>query len=366
MSVKEQMNLFSSPDSFALIRDAVADLLSRNMQPSANELLSFLESTFGWAVRYDLPDVIDAMEDDHKYTWAIREYLRSISKSGALFRALRGEGAPDQDVVSTIDALVQQSKRYRDTKAFSEMIDFIALFREYSPYNNMLVKVQNPSCTFYATAKDWQRKFHRNLIEDARPMLILAPMRPVLLVYDLDQTEGESLPVELLKFSQFEGEYKPDWLNKMIENAKSHRIKVDFKKLSSTLSGFATLDRDLSGLWKMRIAIHETLDGPSRLGVLCHELAHIFLGHLGTDKDLWWPSRSNLTRRAVEIEAEAAAYITMSRLGLSGSSAAYVSRYLGKGDLPPSVSIDLITKVSGYLDRMAREKVPVKRPTKEK
>ena len=32
--------------------------------------------------------------------------------------------------------------------------------------------------------------FGRKLKEDARPMLILAPMHPVLTVYELDQTEG--------------------------------------------------------------------------------------------------------------------------------------------------------------------------------
>ena len=76
-------------------------------------------------------------------------------------------------------------------------------FRDYAPYNNMLVRIQNPACGFYATANDWQKRFGRTLIEDARPMLILAPMHPVMLVYDLDQTEGSQLPAELENFSRF-------------------------------------------------------------------------------------------------------------------------------------------------------------------
>jgi len=52
---------------------------------------------------------------------------------------------------------------------------FVARFREYAPYNNMLVKVQNPSCSYYATEKNWNEKFKRSLKEDARPMLIIAP-----------------------------------------------------------------------------------------------------------------------------------------------------------------------------------------------
>ena len=64
---------------------------------------------------------------------------------------------------------------------------------------------------------------------------------------------------------------------------------------------------------KMRIAIHAELDPPSRYGVVCHELAHILLGHLGTDADYWWPSRMNLDHKTVEIEAEATAYIVTSQ-----------------------------------------------------
>jgi hypothetical protein len=51
--------------------------------------------------------------------------------------------------------------------------------------------------------------------------------------------------------------------------------------------------------WKMRVAIHDDLDGPSRLGVLCHELAHILSGYLGCDRDYWWPSRIDLSHHAI-------------------------------------------------------------------
>jgi hypothetical protein len=30
------------------------------------------------------------------------------------------------------------------------------------------------------------------------------------------------------------------------------------------------------------------LGEPSKYGTLCHELAHIYLGHLGADRDHWW------------------------------------------------------------------------------
>jgi len=126
-------------------------------------------------------------------------------------------------------------------------------------------------------------------------MLILAPMHPVMLVYDLDQTDGP-LPEGLKQFAQFEGEWKPRWLEQTVRNAAVHdRIRVSFKSLSSTNAGFAAVARG-TDRWKMRIVIHNELDQPSRSGVLCHELAHIYLGHLGSDKDRWWAGRSELDR----------------------------------------------------------------------
>jgi hypothetical protein len=113
----------------------------------------------------------------------------------------------------------------------------------------------------------------------------------------------------------------------------------------------------------MRIAIHDQLNGPSQFGILCHELAHILLGHLGTDSDQWWPSRLNLDKRTIEIEAESVAYIVTNHLGLEGSSAAYVSRHLMKGgEVPQSVSLDYVVKIAGHIERMATRKMQPRRP----
>jgi hypothetical protein len=191
------------------------------------------------------------------------------------------------------------------------------------------------------------------LKEDASPMLILAPMHPVMLVYDQDQTEGKQLPESLTNFARFKGEWNPKWLSHLVDNAEQRdRIQVQFKNLSSTHAGFATTQvRD--SIWKMRIAIHAELDEPSRFGVLCHELAHIHLGHLGTDSDFWWPSRRDLRHNAVEVEAESVAHVVSSRFGLEGASSVYESNHLkGSERLPEGVSLDMIAKVAGQIEEM--------------
>lgn len=335
------------------IREIVLELLSRTAQPTAWELLEFVEQQVGFKARWVMKVVLTDLADDRDLTKWARQYVLSLLRSGDLPKALECEVPPRKRIESTIDELLHSSLDYRNSEKFQELISFIARFKEYSPYNNMLVRLQNPTCTYFARQKVWYERFGRTLKEDARPMLILAPMHPVILVYDLDQTEGRPLPEELERFSQFEGEWDPIWLERVVTNAERHyHIKVDFKKLSTTYSGFATnaCDRDK---WKMRTVIHNGLDGPSCFGVLCHELAHILLGHLGCEGHHWWPSRMGINRHAAEIEAEACAYIVTTRFRLEGTSSQYLSRYLIEERLPGTVSLDMIAKVASRIERMA-------------
>lgn len=336
------------------------DLLSQRQQPAARELLETVEEKVGLEARWDVMTVVERLAESLTLTRANRDYLRSLIDDGSMAHALRGEAAPDRERISTVDELLRHSRVYRTSEAFREMVEFMSSFRDYAPYNNMLVRLQNPGCAFFATEADWRTRFNRNLKDDARPMLILAPMHPVMLVYDLDETEGPPLPQELENFAHFEGAWRAEWMTRLLENGRRLGIRIEFKALSSTLGGFATLARGTAP-WKMRIAVHDGLDEPSRFGVLCHELGHIFLGHLGADSDFWWPGRANLDRVAVEIEAEAVAFIVTKRLELEGSSAAYVSRYLTTAKVPAAVSMESIAKVAGHIERMARESIPIPR-----
>jgi hypothetical protein len=226
------------------IEAAIRDILFSNRQPSAWELVEQIESAFGWQSRWMIKDAAKALTKDSSLQNSCRQYLDALLERDELDQVLAGAESPRKDIQSGIDSLLRQSLAYRSSKAFQEMIDFMGRFKDYAPYNNMLVRIQNPSCSFYATEKDWFRRFKRRLKEDARPMLILAPMHPVLLVYDLDQTEGPDLPEELSKFASFAGEWKDEYLERTLGNAaKRDKIRIDFKRLSSTNAGFATIAR---------------------------------------------------------------------------------------------------------------------------
>jgi hypothetical protein len=341
--------------------------------PDARTLLAALEEneSIGWRARWALPlavarlrKQVEAFENEQE----LSEYLHLVLSDAALADAIRGEAEKEKEFKSTIDDLFRNSAAYRDSAAFQEMMDFCARFRAYAPFNNMLVRLQNRSCAFYATEKHWQDAFDCVLKEDARPLLILAPMHPVMLVYDLDSVENPPLPEKLRAFGSVEGQWDPARLPQLLDNAEKWAIRVAFKTLSTTHGGFATLVRKKSA-YKMRIAVHDGLDARGRYGVLCHELAHILLGHLGSDHDLWWPSRRDLDQRTVEIEAEAVAHIVLTRAGLKSASVPYLSSYVQDGTVPPTVSMDLITKVAGKIEDMSlhsKSAPKLKAPAKKK
>jgi len=272
------------------VKKAVIACLQKLYQPSAWELLEQVRKSEGDKLLFHLERAVSQLATDTGLSRMERSYLESLLQGGDLSDALNGIEAPGKRIASSVDQLLRQTGAYRSSRDFAEMLRFIARFRKYSPFNNMLVYAQNPSCAFFATAKHWHEGFRRYLKEDARPMVILAPRHPVLFVYELDQTEGPiPLPRELDQFSKFEGQWNPGLTKRVVDNAERYyRMRVDFKTLSSTHGGFATIDRRIGG-FKMRIAIHDGLDDPSRFGVLCHELAHVLLGHLDSDDDHWWP-----------------------------------------------------------------------------
>ena len=359
----KQLSLFE-----AGVVSLIEKLLMNPQQPSAAELIEICTQKSGTWVKEEIKGAALQLLDSKNLSEFQKLYLRHMIEDGSLDRAIAGENdyRDRREIETGIDRLLSKSMAYRRSDAFQEMITFIGKFRDYAPYNNMLVRIQNPSCGYYATASDWERRFERKIKEDARPMLILAPMHPVMLVYDIDQTEGKDLPAKLNNFGRFYGEWDVGWIEKLTENANRYKIRIDYKTLSISNAGFATnANRNIE--WKMRIVIHDKLDDKSRFGILCHELAHIFLGHLGGDKDLWWPSRMSLDHHSMEIEAEATAFIVTQQLGLEGSSDAYVSSHLRGGEsLPAGVSLDNITKVSGKIGQMSKGLITEPKPKREK
>lgn len=336
----------------------------QNEHGSAVEFVAAMERSFGTKIRMHLLELVRELASVEDLTKALREYLNVTLGEEVLREALGATPKPDEEKLSSLDELFSRSRILRSTEKFAEAIEFVSRFRDYSPYNNMLVYVQNPEAAYWATASHWRKAFGRQVKDDAKPMVILAPMTPVLLVYDLADTEGPPLPEWFIEPFATEGPFNESALATTIENCGRDRIQVEYKKYGQLHAGSAMHVPTGSDM-KVRIELNEELDPRGQYSTLCHELAHVYLGHLGSDRDKWWPSRLNLRRNQREIEAEAVGYIVCRRAGLTTRSAEYLAGYIRSVDELARISIDLIMKVAGLIERMGKAKLPP-RKTREK
>jgi hypothetical protein len=330
-------------------------------QGSPAELIAGLEEEVGWPARHLLPGVLAALRAQRDLPVAERKFLNYTLSDGAVSEALAEGAGPGAKHQSSLDELFARSRQYGRSKRFAEAVDFISKFREYSPFNNMLVFFQNPLATYFATASHWHKAFGRAIKDEARGLVILAPRTPVLMVYDIADTEGPPLPDKLQLFTRTSGPFNPMILERTLKNAERDRIRIERKAMGLLRAGFATA-RAREQDWKMRIGLRQELEPAAAYSVLCHELAHIYLGHLGADKDGWWPYRLNLPFAVTEIEAEAVAYIVCRRAGLHTRSAEYLSSFVEEEAGLESISLDLVSRVAARIEDMGRRWLP---PRKE-
>ena len=99
-----------------------------------------------------------------------------------------------------LDQLLEDSRLYKRSKDYKELLEFVVKLRNFAPFNAMLLQVQKPGLSYAASEKDWLERFGCRLKVGARPLLILWPFSPVALVYDVMDVEGGSLPRDVATF----------------------------------------------------------------------------------------------------------------------------------------------------------------------
>jgi len=342
----------STTQTEAIVRDWIA-----RRQGSTAELIGELEQRVGWEARLQLLEALDKLRGDKSLAPAARKYLIYTLNAASVREALAEGLDPNAEHQSSLDDLFARSKLFRNSSRFAQAVEFLSRFRDYSPFNNMLVYLQNPMTTYFATAKHWKTAFGRTVKDEARGMIILAPRTPVLVVYDIEDTTGPALPHKLDVFGRAAGPFDPAVFQRTLENCRREKIDVERKPMGRLSGGFATM-RVSDSRWKMRVGLSDQLDDASAYAALCHEVAHIFLGHVGPDKDGWWPFRSNLTNGVAEIEAESVTHIVCSRGGLRTHSAEYLSSFLEDNEDLDAISLDLVSRAAGRIEDMGRRLLP--------
>ena len=275
-----------------------------------------------------------------------------------------------------IDELFSLTHQYKSSKQYNELMTFVARFRFYSPYNAMLVHVQMPGATFVAPASRWRDRYKREIIPGARPIVILQPMGPVMFVFDVIETEptedAQKLPYEVDNPFRTSGGKILRGLPRIIDNGKRDGVRVTRALQGSQGAGYIRrVDKGLgisqkfqSGLDSNRdpimvdipvgydLLVNSKHTREEQYATIVHELAHLYCGHLGSPNPQWWPSRVGLSTDVAEFESESVTYMVCRRLGIDSRSAEYLAGYLGGHGEVPSISLELVMKAAGLIEKM--------------
>jgi len=222
------------------------------------------------------------------------------------------------------------------------------------------LNVQKPGLRFAASQRDWEIKFNRIVKEGARPLVILWPFSPVVFVYDVDDTEGEELPRDIADAFRARGSMSDRLMERFITLLLKKGIDTQLIEYGDGHAGHIKRpqhdlvinqqSKDKAEKPDYLIRLNKSHDANVQFATLTHELAHLFLGHLGRDKFLKIPDRVRLTHEEQEIEAESVCYIVCHRNNVMPNSEQYLSDFVGEYLQVERLDIYAILKAAGQVE----------------
>jgi hypothetical protein len=253
-----------------------------------------------------------------------------------------------------LDALLTDSRLYHKTADYKALLDFVVRLRNFAPFNAMLLQVQKPGLTYAASAADWRIRFGRKPREGARPLLILWPFAPVALVYDVVDTEGRDLPADVASFFA-RGPIREIEIERFRELTNNKNIlwadldAGDAQAGSIRCTKRAANDKESN---TYRVFINKNHAAAVQFVTLAHELAHLFLGHLGADHALGVKDRSELPHRQEELEAESVAFIVCERNGVESRSKTYLANFVNQNTTVGNLDIYQVMHAAGQAETL--------------
>ncbi len=284
-------------------------------------------------------------------------FMKDLFDIDNLFSENNNEGKKDHQPIkdeklSSLDDLFQRSMHYKSSRNYTEALKFVIKLRNVAPYNAWLLREQNPNITYVSNAYDWSSRFNREIKADARAYVILKAFGPVDFVYDVKDTIGDELPTDIQTNFRANGIINSDIVSATLRCCQKKGIQVDYdKSLHNRLAGWAKHSKLNQ---QQHIVINAEHSPEVQFSTLCHELAHLMLGHLGNFHNCECKERWNLLTDAKEIEAESVSWLVCKRLNITTDADRYLGGYFGDNDqeLLQNISIDNILTTAGRIESM--------------
>lgn len=290
----------------------------------------------------------------------------------------------------SVDALLASAGRYGNPEDYRALVQFVGRLPTYSPFNRMLVHIQDRGAVYVATSSRWRSEFGRAIRPGARPIIVLQPRGPVMVVFDVRHTEPfvenpRPVPTSVtdpiaIGYTTTEAEIRRRW-ERIAHNAIRDGIRISFADHGGHSGGSTTLRHDSSillqrpnrgrgavgteverFLLRYDVVVNGNLSLRDQYTTLVHELAHVYCGHLGSPNEKHWPSRPTEPLEAREVEAESVVHMLVSRVDPAVEMGDYIKGYLNEaGVVPPRVSLNAMTKAAGQIEEMGEGWLPARK-----
>ncbi len=112
------------------------------------------------------------------------------------------------------------------------------------------------------------------------------------------------------------------------------------------------MDDNDTEVTEYRIHINRNHDPAVKFATLAHELGHLFLGHLGSDRKRNVPERSALRYSQQELEAESVAYLVCERNGVKSKSQTYLSNFVNANTTVDQIDVFQVMRAAGQVETL--------------
>ena len=292
------------------------------------------------------------------------------------------------------ERLEQGVKEIFTSERYTEYLNTMSKFHNYSFNNTLLITMQKPEATLVAGYQAWQKKFNRHVKRGEKGIQIIAPtpvrekqeiekidpdtQEPIIgedgqpetevvemiiprfrvaTVFDVSQTEGE--PIAELEVPELTGSVQfYDTFMQALQNISPVPIRMmnvegDAKGYYHQTEKYIAIKEDMSNVQTMKTGIHE----------VSHALLH--------DREVMDAEGVLKDQTTKEVEAESIAYIVCNHFGLDTSeySFTYIASWCESRDMKAlKASMDTIRKTSaeiiGNIEEQMHE-IEMERPIRE-
>lgn len=289
------------------------------------------------------------------------------------------DGKKPSEAKRSIRYMAEMALRYGKVGGLADLLDRVAAFRQYSPYNALLVLLQRPAATYVLPGHAWEERYGRVVRPNEQPLVMLQFQGPLMFVFDVSQTEEGSaalpLPAELT--SPYEMRDSPEAgfaLSNIIEIAKLDGVRVLDAPLGTGFAGCA--QRSLAAISQearaprksdgqiavnvhFEVLLNRAYSSTEQLAALAHELGHIYCGHLGEQASEVWPAetfwrdRRHLSKQWQELEAESVARVVFRRLDPTNPLPDHLGQFFAQEPELTGVDLEPILTSAGRVLEMA-------------